>query len=103
MSIVAGRRFSSYAVRGSMKSKGGWKRSPAPLALIEAGADVNFRPVPLPHGSWRQPLPLAAGGAMKPRVVAMLIAAGADVTSTGRAARGSLVPAVTATLLTACR
>ena len=49
-------------------------------ALIEAGANVNFRSY---HGD--TPLVLAAGGAM-PRVVAMRIEAGADVTSTGRAA-----------------
>ncbi len=49
-------------------------------ALIEAGADVNFR-----SDDGDTPLLLAAWRAM-PRVVAMLIAAGADVTSTGQAA-----------------
>jgi len=50
-------------------------------ALIEAGADVNFR-----SDGGATPLLLAAAGWPMPRVVAMLIAAGADVTSTGQAA-----------------
>ena len=50
-------------------------------ALIEAGANVNFR-----SDVGATPLLLAAAGWPMPRVVAMLIAAGADVTSTGQAA-----------------
>lgn len=59
-------------------------------ALIDAGADVNFS-----RRSWRvTPLMLAAGwpdhddcgNYPMPRLVSMLIAAGADVTSTGQAA-----------------
>ena len=64
-------------------------------ALIKAGANVNFRSEShgMDHGA--TPLSLAAGGAMS-RVVAMLIEAGADVTSTGRAAlRNVLVPYLT--------
>jgi len=49
-------------------------------ALIEAGANVNFR-----SDDGYTPLVLAAFSRM-PRIVAMLIAAGADVTSTGQAA-----------------
>ena len=53
-------------------------------ALIEAGANVNFR-----SDDGYTPLVLAAGaaaGGSMPRIVAMLIKAGADVTSTGQAA-----------------
>ena len=57
-------------------------------ALIDAGADVNFS-----SRNWRvTPLMLAAGwknywaNCPMPRLVSMLIAAGADVTSTGQAA-----------------
>ena len=61
-------------------------------ALIKAGANVNFRSESRGMDDGATPLLLAAGGAMS-RVVAMLIEAGADVTSTGRAAlRAALVP-----------
>jgi len=53
-------------------------------ALIEAGANVNFRSDDMALRGFT-PLLLAACRAM-PRVVAMLIAAGADVASTGQAA-----------------
>ena len=59
-------------------------------ALIEAGADVNFR-----SDDGDTPLLLAAGaaaGGPMPRIVAMLIKAGADVTSTGQAALKVAVP-----------
>ena len=59
-------------------------------ALIEAGANVNFR-----SDVGATPLLLAAAGWPMPRVVAMLIAAGADVTSTGQAALKAAVASYT--------
>ena len=85
--VLCGRPFQG---RGVVRARREEDLLACAAALIEAGADVNFS-----SSSWRvKPLMLAAGWSdhvdifchPMPRLLSMLIAAGADVTWTGQAA-----------------